>query len=64
MFVQELWNFGIENPLDVESVVFCRSLEDENVEISAEDGGLTCDVSEATLKTVRALCYFELRCWG
>jgi len=31
--------------------VFCRSLED-NVENSAEDGGLACKISEGRLKTL------------
>ena len=31
--------------------MFCRSLED-NVEISAEDGGLACEISEGKLETL------------
>jgi hypothetical protein len=31
--------------------MLCRSLED-NVEKSAEDGGLACEISEGRLKTV------------
>jgi hypothetical protein len=31
--------------------MFCRSLED-NVENSAEDGGLACEISEGRLKTL------------
>ena len=31
--------------------MLCRSLED-NVENSAEDGGLACEISEGRLKTV------------
>jgi hypothetical protein len=31
--------------------MLCRSLED-NVENSAEDGGLTCEISEGKLKTL------------
>ena len=31
--------------------MFCRSLED-NVENSAEDGGLACEISEGKLKTL------------
>ena len=30
--------------------MFCKSLED-NVENSAEDGGLACEISEGRLKT-------------
>lgn len=31
--------------------LFCRSLEDKNVEGSADDEGLACEVSEGSLKT-------------
>ena len=31
--------------------MFCKSLED-NVENSAEDGGLACEISEGKLKTL------------
>jgi hypothetical protein len=31
--------------------MFCRSLED-NVENSAEDGGLACEISEGRLQTL------------
>ena len=31
--------------------MLCRSLED-NVENSAEDGGLACEISEGRLKTI------------
>ena len=31
--------------------MLCRSLED-NVESSAEDGGLACEISEGRLKTI------------
>jgi hypothetical protein len=35
--------------------MFCRSLED-NVENSAKDGGLACEISEGRLKTlIRAI---------
>ena len=44
--------------------MFCGNLEEENVESSAEAGSLACEVSEASLKTVRAICYFELRFCG
>jgi hypothetical protein len=30
--------------------LFCRSLEDKNVEGNAEDGGLPCEVPEKSLK--------------
>ena len=37
----------------------CRSLED-NVENSAEDGGLACEISEGELKTLfRAIAILE-----
>jgi len=37
--------------------MFCRSLED-NVENSAEDGDLACEISEGRLKT-RGCCCFD-----
>jgi hypothetical protein len=45
-----LWKFGLEKPLIVKHSVrmFCRSLEDNNVESSADNGGLACDVSESS----------------
>jgi hypothetical protein len=44
--------------------MFFRSLEDKNVESSAEDGGLACEISEERLKTIRAICYLGLRFCG
>jgi hypothetical protein len=38
--------------------MLCRSLED-NVENSAEDGGLACEISEGKLKTFQGHCYFD-----
>ena len=43
--------------------LFCGTLEDRNVEGSAEDGGLACDISEESSKfkdSTGAFCYFEL----
>jgi hypothetical protein len=40
--------------------MFCRSLEDKNVENIADDAGLACEVSEGSLR-IRAICCFELR---
>jgi hypothetical protein len=37
--------------------MLCRSLED-NVENRAEDGGLTCEISEGRLKTLSGLLPF------
>ena len=38
--------------------MLCRSLED-NVENSAEDGGLACEISEGKLKTLIELDLFS-----
>jgi hypothetical protein len=39
--------------------MFCRSLED-NVENSAEDGSLACEISEGRLKTlIRVIAIFD-----
>ena len=35
--------------------MFYRHLEDKSVESSADDGGLACDVSKGSLKTLRGL---------
>jgi hypothetical protein len=41
--------------------MLCRSLED-NVENSAEDGGLACEISEGRLKTlIRAIAILILK---
>lgn len=42
------------------SAKFGRSLEDKNLEGSAEVGGLICEVSEGSLDSLSAICYFEL----
>lgn len=39
-----------------------EGLEDKNVECSAESRSLASEVSEGCLKTIRVICYFELRC--
>ena len=38
--------------------MLCRSLED-NVEKTAEDGGLVCEISEGKLKTFQGHCCFD-----
>lgn len=43
--VDRLWNYGLGKQL---RVLFCRSLQYENVESSADDGGLTCEISEGS----------------
>jgi hypothetical protein len=41
--------------------MFCRSLED-NVENSADDGGLACEISEGRLKTlIRAVAILTVK---
>jgi len=41
--------------------MFYGSLEDKNVHGIEEDRGLACEVSEGNLKTIRAICYYDLR---
>jgi hypothetical protein len=49
-FLGGLWKKDLElwarKPLSVESLVFCGSLEEKNVESSGDNGGLACGVSE------------------
>jgi frataxin-like iron-binding protein CyaY len=50
--VEGLWSFGPEDPFAAKnSEMLFRSLED-NVENSAEDGGLACEISKGKLKTL------------
>jgi hypothetical protein len=58
MFWGGLWNFKIEDPFIELCQMLCRSLED-NVENSAEDGGLACEMLEGKLKTFQGHCYFD-----
>jgi hypothetical protein len=39
-------------------------LEAKNVENSANDGDLLCEISEGILNGIRAICYFGLRFCG
>jgi hypothetical protein len=49
--VEKLWNFGLEDRRYELCQMLYRILED-NVENSAEDGGLDCEISEGRLKTL------------
>ena len=50
--MEGLWNFGLLGIWCYELCgMFCRSLED-NVENSAEDGGLACEISQGKFKTL------------
>ena len=41
--------------------LFCRGLGDKNVEDNAKDGGLACEVSEESLKTLTGPFGFFLK---
>jgi hypothetical protein len=41
------------------SELFCRNLENKNVEASSEDGSLHCEVSEEILRPSMAICYMN-----
>ena len=58
--MERLCNFGLEDPFGVKSCqMLGRRLED-NVENSAEDGGLACEISKGKLKTLfRAIAILE-----
>lgn len=42
--------------------LFFKSLEDKNVEISVEDEGLNCEVSEGSKDSTRPLCEESVVC--
>ena len=45
--------------------MFCGTLEDKNIENSAEDGGLTCDIIKRKFKdSIKTTCYFDLQFCG
>jgi hypothetical protein len=50
-----IWNFVMEK-------LFFKSLEDKNVEISVEDEGLNCEVSEGSKDSTRPLCEESVVC--
>jgi hypothetical protein len=62
MFWGGLWkDFGTLGwKISVKYSVRCVGAWKINVENSAEDGGLACEISEGTLKTFQGHCYFGL----
>ena len=48
--MEGLWNFGQEKA--IEYYELCGNLEDKNIKNCAEDGGLACEISEGSLKTL------------
>ena len=62
--VERLWNVGLEKPLSVESEPFCGSLGDKNVESRAMIEEWVVKFQRDVLKTIMAICYFELKFCG
>lgn len=44
-----MWNFGLGNPLSVQSLMSCCRILEDDAESSAEDRGLACEVSKTLL---------------
>lgn len=57
---EELQNFGLERPLNVQSLMsYCRIVED-NAEVSEDGGGLACGVLERNLRVPYRLFWGHL----